>query len=636
MPTNTATRTATATVLATHSIAGTVTDGAGGGIPNVIISDNAGHSTKTDSSGSFVLTGLSSGTYTLSAARPAIARMDQQADNWCFFGPSSQTVTIPAMTTVDFLGTAFCAGVSSDLSGTVVDRASGRPIENARVAIAGKRVWTNADGEFTIRSIPFGRHELRITNSNYRLYKTALSIQIGTNTHHARMRTIFTSGYRLPFPNGEQRMCTQGNNGSKSHQGVEYYAFDWSKGKGSVVAAKEGKIIEVKENFRIGGCSKSFSSYANRVKILHRDGTVTGYYHLEYKSVPVEVGQYVERGQVIGKVGATGYVCGANPAHLHFLRMKAGRYVSTEIRFEEVSTNNGIPRTGRWYRSRNTYPLFYSMDIQQEPDELPIGSVEFRFTGEPTHQLVIYGSDYESDNVQMRLGVSEQALELASWQPLTDTVPWTAPEAWAQFKDEAGNLSEVYSDTAELIGYGALQADFSVPPAICTGETIPLQNLTIPFCEQCSWRWNFDNGLTSALMEPSEVDAESGLEEWIAYDEPGNYSVTLEATGANYVSTVSKPVTVVSAPSPEFTITRSGDMITVEALELNAANWHWDFGDGTTASGRIATHVYTDTMWLDESPVPVELQVEGANSCESSGFGYVPQMTRLFLPIMRR
>lgn len=84
-----------------------------------------------------------------------------------------------------------------------------------------------------------------------------------------------------------------------AHKGVDYRAVDGTE----VLAANKGVIR----------LARSFRNYGKTIFIDHGLGLMTSYLHLsQYK---VKIGDTVERGQVIGLSGHTGYAFGA---HLHF------------------------------------------------------------------------------------------------------------------------------------------------------------------------------------------------------------------------------------------------------------------------------------------------------------------------------
>lgn len=81
--------------LLTYSISGRVADGSNNSISGVTISDGAGHTATTDSSGNYTLSGLAAGSYTLTPTKSDYT-----------FSPSSRTVSVPPnMTGQDFTGT---------------------------------------------------------------------------------------------------------------------------------------------------------------------------------------------------------------------------------------------------------------------------------------------------------------------------------------------------------------------------------------------------------------------------------------------------------------------------------------------------------------------------------------------------
>lgn len=180
--------------------------------------------------------------------------------------------------------------------------------------------------------------------------------------------------YRLPFPCGGRYVVTQGNyadiNGDGEpdagwdHKGSLTYAFDFvpeiRPAEGAEVrAAASGNVAGREWRHNQGGCGPQFNKFTNFIIIKHADGLETKYLHLQQGSIPEElrkIGAPVKQGEFIGRIGATGWVCGKNPAHLHFQRQQAGK--SVPINFFDVKDNCGVPRAlaTKTYVSRNCRP----------------------------------------------------------------------------------------------------------------------------------------------------------------------------------------------------------------------------------------------------------------------------------------
>lgn len=95
-----------------------------------------------------------------------------------------------------------------------------------------------------------------------------------------------------------------------------HYAYDiGNRSQPPIWAAGAGKVILAK-----GGCARvSYGcngGYGNHVIIDHGNGVQTLYGHLEYLNV--KVGDYVNQGDVLGKMGRSGNVRGATGIHLHW------------------------------------------------------------------------------------------------------------------------------------------------------------------------------------------------------------------------------------------------------------------------------------------------------------------------------
>jgi len=122
--------------------------------------------------------------------------------------------------------------------------------------------------------------------------------------------------YRLPFAVGTKAVVSQGFFGGVTHNGRSCYAVDFNCPEGTkVYAARGGKVIAVDTSHNRGGFDVSFRKDANYIIIEHDDDTLGKYVHLKQYGAVVRVGETVQRGQLIGYSGNTGYSSGP---HLHF------------------------------------------------------------------------------------------------------------------------------------------------------------------------------------------------------------------------------------------------------------------------------------------------------------------------------
>lgn len=113
-----------------------------------------------------------------------------------------------------------------------------------------------------------------------------------------------TSGWRLTQTFGRTDF-------ERWHSGID---LDWGSGT-TIFASASGKVIRVSRGW--GG------GYGNHIIIDHGSGFQTLYGHLAGFSV--SSGQWVNQGQVIGKMGSTGWSTGV---HLHFEIRKNGTAVN--------------------------------------------------------------------------------------------------------------------------------------------------------------------------------------------------------------------------------------------------------------------------------------------------------------------
>jgi murein DD-endopeptidase MepM/ murein hydrolase activator NlpD len=155
--------------------------------------------------------------------------------------------------------------------------------------------------------------------------------------------------YRMPFGGTRHRVLSQGVGGHFSHTGRARYAFDFGMPWGTpVLAARAGVVVQVVDGNVASGARKVYYDKANRVQVLHADGTIAMYAHLRHGAV-VEVGDRVATGDLIGLSGDTGFSTGP---HLHFMvwkRMPDLSLATVPIRFDDGTRLGFVPGRGVEY-----------------------------------------------------------------------------------------------------------------------------------------------------------------------------------------------------------------------------------------------------------------------------------------------
>lgn len=155
-----------------------------------------------------------------------------------------------------------------------------------------------------------------------------------------------------PYSKNKRFLISQGFNGQYSHTGQgNRYALDIAMPIGEqVLAVTEGIVADARDDFSIGGAADYFLDKANHVTVMHADGSYAIYAHILYGSLAVAVGQKIEVGQVLARIGNTGYSTGP---HLHFvMRYNSGRG-GYSFPFKFI-TDQGAkqPKEGKYYLGR--------------------------------------------------------------------------------------------------------------------------------------------------------------------------------------------------------------------------------------------------------------------------------------------
>jgi hypothetical protein len=149
---------------------------------------------------------------------------------------------------------------------------------------------------------------------------------------------------------GDLCVITQGNHGYFSHGGYAAYALDWNVPEGTVVvAAREGRVLDLREDSDSGCGDVSCADQANYLVLDHGDGSFGQYWHLQQDGALVEVGQIVGRGEPIGLSGNTGWSTGP---HLH-LQVRDALGQSLPLFFEDQPDTDGLVFAGRTFLSAN-------------------------------------------------------------------------------------------------------------------------------------------------------------------------------------------------------------------------------------------------------------------------------------------
>ena len=120
----------------------------------------------------------------------------------------------------------------------------------------------------------------------------------------------------------ESGLCEITQDYIEEHEGIdlvrEGYRLD------NIIAHSDGVVVEVIKNVSESTPNES-TNPGNMIRIDHGNGFQTRYLHLAFGSISVNVGDRVNRGQILGFMGDTGNTFGA---HLHFEVLKNGNRIN--------------------------------------------------------------------------------------------------------------------------------------------------------------------------------------------------------------------------------------------------------------------------------------------------------------------
>jgi murein DD-endopeptidase MepM/ murein hydrolase activator NlpD len=152
--------------------------------------------------------------------------------------------------------------------------------------------------------------------------------------------------YSLPYPRGKSYKIIQSFGGKFSHNKTHSrYAIDIGTQVGdTITAARPGTVVFVKQDSKEHCRTSKCADKGNKIIILHDDGSLAHYVHLDFEGSLVEVGDLVNDSQPIAISGMTGFT---TTPHLHFVLFKAG---SVSIPFKFKGQRGKALKKGRHYK----------------------------------------------------------------------------------------------------------------------------------------------------------------------------------------------------------------------------------------------------------------------------------------------
>ncbi len=126
------------------------------------------------------------------------------------------------------------------------------------------------------------------------------------------------------------------------------------------------------------------------------------------------------------------------------------------------------------------------------------------------------------------------------------------------------------------------------PLEICVGETIQFTDLSTSTGTITNWTWDFGDGATSAVQNPTHT-----------YTNSGDFTITLTAVDGNGASPEVKInfIKVNPLPAPSFTTSIIGGCSLPSQVSISnvqpstGVTYAWDFGNGTTSSSGTPANV---------------------------------------------
>lgn len=136
-----------------------------------------------------------------------------------------------------------------------------------------------------------------------------------------------TTPYCLPYAEGTTFQVSQSYCSDPGWSHHTRFAYDFLMPIGTeILAARAGEVVEIREQY---SDDDTEGMHNNMVSLRHEDGTISLYIHLTTNGVLVEMGDQIERGQLIGLSGSSGDMQGLPHLHLEIFERAPSNYNET-------------------------------------------------------------------------------------------------------------------------------------------------------------------------------------------------------------------------------------------------------------------------------------------------------------------
>ena len=197
----------------------------------------------------------------------------------------------------------------------------------------------------------------------------------GTYSHWRALYPKAGSGYFISQRYANDFLVANENGGTSSpaHSPNRQDYFAWNR---SVKSAAAGTVVAIVSNQTDNEIGKTDALHpgGNYVVVRHTSGIFTFYAHLQHGSVKVHVGQRVQKGQLLARVGNSG---NTSEPHLHFHVMDGWDNQDPVL---SIYRSQGLP-TLFWnalvYRNGKTFPIsgrcLSEVDVVLPPQQVEAG-----------------------------------------------------------------------------------------------------------------------------------------------------------------------------------------------------------------------------------------------------------------------